>query len=145
MFPWLMSTEVVEHIFSICQQMVKDFTCENFQQMIPKVHIILHEVLFSVRINNGKVHTSGYSHTYTDSRGVDIKALSMYPTDEEIQRAADRAVEEAESLFALLGISSTDLGESASQLPSISAWYNVTDTQSNESDSETGPDDDTRA
>ena len=136
MFPWLMSTEVVEHIFGICRQMVKDFTCENFQQMIPKIHIKLREALFSVWVNDGKARASGYSHTYADSRGINIKALSTYPTDGEIQQAADRAFQEAESLFALLGVSSADLGGSAPQLPGISAWYNVTDSQSDESDSE---------
>jgi hypothetical protein len=66
--------------------------------------------------------------------------LSTYPTDGEIQQAADRAFEEAESLFALLSVSSADLGGSAPQLPGISAWYNVTDSQSDESDSETESD-----
>jgi hypothetical protein len=48
---------------------------------------------------------SGYSHTHFDSRGLNIPALSTFPSDDEIDAAAKDGAEEAESLLALLGVS----------------------------------------
>ena len=72
-----------------------------------------------------KARASGYAHTYFDADGIDIAALAVYPSDSEIQQAANEAWEEAESLFALLGILPSDFMAPQQQgmtLPSLSSW-----------------------
>jgi len=123
LFPWLLSTEVVEHVFGMCRQIVKDFTMLDFQFMVPKLFIRMREALFSTHFSDGKARASGYNHTYADNRGLDISALASYPTDSEITEASARAYGEAESLFALLGVSAADLEAESSTLPSVQSWY----------------------
>ena len=123
LFPWLLSTEVVEHVFGMCRQIVKDFTMLDFQFMVPKLFIRMREALFSTHISDGKARASGYNHTYADNRGLDIAALSSYPTDSEIAEASTRAYGEAESLFALLGVSAADIEAESSTLPSVRSWF----------------------
>ena len=135
LFPWLLSTEVVEHVFGTCRQIVKDFTMLDFQFMIPKLFIRMREALFSPHFSDGKARASGYNHTYTDNRGLDIPALASYPTDSEITEASSRAYGEAESLFALLGVSAADLEAKSSTLPSVRSWYYNTDDE-DDADSE---------
>ncbi|KAF8880856.1 hypothetical protein BD779DRAFT_1612653 [Infundibulicybe gibba] len=121
LFPWLLSTEVVEHVFGICRQIVKDFTMLDF-------HYMIREAALSSKFSDGKARASGYNHTYTDIRGIDIHALSTYPTNEDINEAAVRAHGEAESLFALLGVAASDLYDSRSvHLPSIRTWLKPQD------------------
>ena len=43
LLPWLLSTEVCEHVFGLCRQIVKDFTDMDFIYMIPKLFIRLRE------------------------------------------------------------------------------------------------------
>jgi hypothetical protein len=109
------------------RQIVKDFTMLDFQFMIPKLFIRMREALFSTHFSDGKARASGYNHTYTDNRGLDISALASYPTDSEIAEASARAYGEAESLFALLGVSAADLEAESSTLPSVRSWYYKTD------------------
>ncbi|GLB42721.1 hypothetical protein LshimejAT787_1201700 [Lyophyllum shimeji] len=145
LLPWLLSTEVVEHIFGICRQIVKDFTMLDFHYMIPKLFVRLREKLFSSRITDGKARASGYSHTYTDHRGIDLAALSAYPANEEIDEASLRAYGEAESLFALLGVSAAEVNTSSSQLPGIRRWFfenNEEDTHDSDEDDDDDDDDD---
>jgi hypothetical protein len=47
---------------------------------------------------------SGYSHTYFDAQGLNVPTLATFPSDDEIDVAAEEAAEEAKSLLALLGI-----------------------------------------
>jgi hypothetical protein len=123
LFPWLLSTEVVEHVFGMCRQIVKDFTMLDFQFMVPKLFIRMRETLFSAHISDGKARASGYNHTYSDNRGLDIAALASYPTDLEITEASARAYGEAESLFALLGVSAGDIEAEYSTFPSVRSWF----------------------
>jgi hypothetical protein len=43
LLPWLLSTEVCEHVFGLCRQIIKDFTMLDFYYMIPKLFIRLRE------------------------------------------------------------------------------------------------------
>ena len=53
--------------------------------------------------------------------------LSVYPNDEEIQRASQEAWEEAMNLWDLLGVSAADLlapqRRPTAILPSVSSWF----------------------
>jgi hypothetical protein len=68
-------------------------------------------------------------HSYFDRSGVDILALAAFPTDAEIEGIARSAVEESDSLIALLGLAPSKLHYNAAKsrappiLPSIGAWY----------------------
>ncbi|KAF8905727.1 hypothetical protein CPB84DRAFT_1823080 [Gymnopilus junonius] len=125
LLPWLLSTEVVEHVFGLCRQIVKDFTMLDFHEMVPKLFNQLRQAALSSKFSDGKARASGYNHTYTDARGIDILALSTYPSNDDINDAAIRAYGEAESLFALLGVTAADLYFQSSapvQLPGIRTW-----------------------
>lgn len=126
LLPWLLSTEVIEHVFGLCRQIVKDFNILDFHYMVPKLFIKLRQTVLSSKFSDGKSRASGYNHTYADTRGIDIIALSTYPTNDDINNIiAVRAYEEAESLFALLGVTASDLFyESATpaRLPAIRTW-----------------------
>jgi hypothetical protein len=141
LFPWLLTTEVVEHVFGLCRQIVKDFTEKNFKDMLPKLFIKIREAMFSSRTSDGKARASVYNHTYTDRRGINLTALSVYPTDEAINEAAIRAYGEAESLFALLGVSPAELESPSTTLPGIRSWFQ--DLDNSLSDSEAGLENDT--
>jgi hypothetical protein len=123
LLPWLLGTEAVEHVFGMCRQIIKDFTMLGFHLMIPKLFIKLRKAFFSARSSDGKARASGYSHTHTDIHGINLLALSTYPTDLEIQEAANRAYEEAHSILAYLGLTAENLYCSRPSLPSISSWW----------------------
>ena len=127
LLPWLLTTEVCEHVFGVCRQMIKDFNMLDFQYMVPKLFIQLREAVLSNHCLDGKARASGYNHTYGDTRGINLQNLSAYPTDEQIDTAARRAHEEAESLWALLGIMPSQVYHTGSVtmpvLPSIQSWF----------------------
>ena len=54
LLPWLLSTEVVEHVFGMCRQIIKDFTMLDFHNMIPKLFIRLREAFFWACITDSK-------------------------------------------------------------------------------------------
>ena len=92
--------------------------------MFPKLYILLCESVFSDKFSNGTERASGYNHTYTDNQDIDFIALSTFPTDQEINQAAQQAYGEAENLFALLGISASQLQTAAApHLPGIQSWF----------------------
>lgn len=109
LLPWLMSTEPCEHIFGLCRLIVKDFTMLDFQQMVPKLAIQLREAALQARVNKGNTTASGYNHTYLDSGKASLPILRVFPSDDDIQRAASTAFEEAMSLFTLLGVAPANL------------------------------------
>lgn len=125
LLPWLLSTEPCEHIFGLCRQILQDFTMHDFLHMIPKLFIRLREAaLFGPRhLSDGKERASGYTHNYCDARDIDLNALSTFPSDNEIQEAAVMAYQQAENLWFLLGFVPSDEERSATQLPSIKAWF----------------------
>ena len=131
LLPWLHSSEACEHVFGSARQIVKDFTFLDFVYMIPKLRIKLHESILCGKSSDAKSRATGYNHTYYDNEGLDLQALSYYPTDDEISNIAVEAVEEADSLFILLGVHPNDLDErsSSTRLPSIAAWFGDADNE----------------
>lgn len=123
LIPWLHSSEACEHVFGEAHQVVKDFTLLDFIYMVPKLHIRLRQAILCALASDPKAHASGYCHTYFDYTGINLQALVMYPSDNEINEAAWIATEEADSLVALLGIVPGQLhhlqSASAVVLPSI--------------------------
>ncbi|KAF8872673.1 hypothetical protein CPB84DRAFT_1829734 [Gymnopilus junonius] len=143
LLPWLLGTEVVEHAFGMCRQIVKDFTMLDFHLMIPKLFIKLREAFFSACSSDGKARASGYSHTHTDIRGIDLLALSTYPSNADIQESANRAYNEAHSLFVYLGLTAEQLYSATTRLPSILSWWTDDDADADaQSDSESSESDD---
>lgn len=108
---WLHSTEVCEHVFGVLRSLVQDFTMLDFYHLVQKIFIRLRIFTKSALATVGKDTASGYAHTYSDCRGIDLTALSMFPTDEEINEAARFAYEEAEDLLFTLGVSPDMLAE----------------------------------
>lgn len=110
---WLHSTEVCEHVFGVLRSLVQDFTMLDFLHLVLKIFIRLRIFTKSVLATVGKDTASGYAHTYADCKGIDLTALSTFPTDEEINEAARLAYEEAEDLLFFLGVSPDMLVEPA--------------------------------
>lgn len=138
LLPWLLTTEVCEHVFGLMRTHIADFTMLDFYHMIPKLFIQLRQHTFSATHSTGKARASGYSHTYTDNRGLDLAVLSSYPSDEAMETASTQAYREAESLFFLLGVMPSDFGDGI-KLPSIGSWFSDDPprvTTSNDTDTE---------
>jgi hypothetical protein len=111
-------------VYGLARKIVVNFNLLDFFYMFPKLYILLRESVFSDKFSNGKAHVSGYNHTYTDNRGIDFIALSTFPSDEEINQGVQQAYGEAENLFALLGVSASQLQNiSAPRLPGIRSWF----------------------
>ncbi len=131
--PWLHSTEVCEHVFGECRKLVEDFTYLDFIWMVPRLEIMLRSIVRFLHMTDPKARAAGYAHTYFNPEGVDYAKLSIFPSDIEIQQAARDAWEEAESMFALVGIVPSDFlaapapKTSDSRLPSISSWFSHDD------------------
>lgn len=131
LFPWLLTTEVVEHVFGLCRQIIEDFMEKEFMDMVSKLFIRLRQAIFSSWVADGKARASGYNHTYMDMHGINLSALSSYPSNEAMNEAATQAYGEAESLFDLLGVSAMELqSPSATALPSINSWFQDEDNPS---------------
>lgn len=129
LLPWLHSTEVCEHVFAECRKLVADFTYLDFIYMHPRLQVILRSIVRFLHTSDPKARAAGYAHTYFDPERVDLAELAIFPTDSEIQQAAQEAWEEAESLFALVGVVPSDFlsapgsADMSSRLPSISSWF----------------------
>lgn len=96
----------------------------DFLFMVPKLSIRLREAFFSSRTTDGKARASGYAHTHTNTWGIDLAALSTYPSNEEIEEAANQGYQEAHSLFAYLGATATQIYRPGiATLPGINAWF----------------------
>ena len=109
--PWLHSTEVCEHVFGVLQSLVKDFTMLDFLNAVPKLFLRLQLFTKSTVHSSGKETASGYAHTFSDCRGIDLSALSTFPTDDEINQVAKIAYDEAENLIFILGVSPESLAD----------------------------------
>ncbi len=121
--------EVIEHDFGLCWQIVKDFTMLDFHYMVPKLFISLRQTVLSEKFSDGWERAVGYNHSYTDTRGIDLQALSIYPSKAEIDEASKHAYQEAQSLFEIMGLSVTglytdDFENAPTRLPSIGSWFN---------------------
>lgn len=124
LLPWLHSTEQCEHLFGEARQIVTDFCFLDFIYMVPKLRVTIREAMLHTRTDS-RATASGYNHTHFDARGLNIPVLATFPSDNEINIAAKEAVDEAESLLALLGVSPNRLleGPLAVRLPPIDYLY----------------------
>ncbi|KAE9383389.1 hypothetical protein BT96DRAFT_951391 [Gymnopus androsaceus JB14] len=95
---------------------------------------------FNERSSDMKARAAGYHHTYFDTKGLDIAALSYFPTREDFERIKYRSSSEAVSLIAALGISPSELYSSPLILPSLATWAPPPDIEY-DSDSEESLDD----
>jgi hypothetical protein len=122
---WLLSTEVCEHVFGLSRQILPDFTVLDFIYMIPKLFVRLREAIFLQTTSDGKERASGYNHTYHDNRDINLNALSIFPSDSEIQDAIESAYEESENLWHFLGFNiDWDLADvDTVRLPTIESWF----------------------
>ncbi len=129
LLPWLHSTEVCEHLFGECRKLIKDFTYLDFIFMVPRLSILERTAMKFMQTTDSKARASGYAHTYFDHDNVDIALLSVFPSDEEVQVAAQKAWQEVENLMELLGIMTADLPAATSdasrltQVPLTPSWY----------------------
>jgi hypothetical protein len=96
----------------------------NFYEMMPKLFICIREFALFGHYLDGKERASGYTHNYQDTRGIDLNALSTFPSDSEMQEAANAAYQEAENLWFMLGFVPSDSSSSGlGKLPSICSWF----------------------
>ncbi|KAJ3007533.1 hypothetical protein NUW54_g3516 [Trametes sanguinea] len=136
LLPWLHSSEICEHVFAECRKLVKDFTYLDFLYMVPRLHVLLRSVINLARATDPKARAAGYAHSYYDTRNINLAQLAVFPSDADIDSAAQDAWEEAHSLFSLLGLVPSDFLPDSSKppqsppspgssgpLPSISSWF----------------------
>lgn len=83
--------------------------------MTPKLRVKLHEAVLRGKSSDPKARASGYSHSYFDHEGLNLLALSTYPSDADIGLASQDAAEEANSLIALLGVNPNSLHQNLNQ------------------------------
>ena len=110
LLPWLHSSEACEHVFGEARHVIKDFV-----YMTPKLRVKLHEAVLRGKSSDPKARASGYSHSYFDHEGLNLLALSTYPSDADIGLASQDAAEEANSLIALLGVNPNSLHQNLNQ------------------------------
>ncbi|KAJ6607189.1 hypothetical protein B0H10DRAFT_2228110 [Mycena sp. CBHHK59/15] len=129
LLPWLHSSEACEHVFGEARRIVKDFSMLDFLYMIPKLRVKIRAAIFRAKASNPKDRAAGYTHTYFDSTGLEIHALSTFPSDADIDQIASMAAEESDSLIAMLGLTPAQLhspGISINPvLPGIDTWYDL--------------------
>lgn len=123
---WLHSTEICEHVFGVLRTLVKDFTMLDFYNMVKKIFVRLRMFTESTLPTVGKDAAAGYAHTFSDCRGIDLTALSAFPTDEQINEAARQAYDEAESLLFILGVSPDLFTESTAEATPTAATPHAT-------------------
>ncbi|KAH9835199.1 uncharacterized protein C8Q71DRAFT_858853 [Rhodofomes roseus] len=121
LLPWYHASEPCEHVFGESRRLVKDFTMLDFYFMVPKLRLKIREAVFRAEMSDPKARASGYNHTYFDVHGLDMHALTVFPTVAEIGFISKQVYDEASSLIALTGLSPSQLVQPA--IPSISSWY----------------------
>ena len=104
LLPWLNSTKVCEHVFGVIWSLFEDFTMFDFYHLAPKLFIRLQVFTKSSLATVGKDTALGYTHTYSDCRGIDLTTLSTFPIDEEMNEAVWLAYEDTDELFFILGV-----------------------------------------
>lgn len=91
--------------------------------MVPKLLIQLREFVLFGHFSDGKERASGYTHTYGNTCKINLKALSTFPSDEQINDAARDAYQQAENLWSLLEVVPALLNDNVFRLPSIHTWF----------------------
>ena len=100
---WLLTTKVCEHVYGLCHQI-----CPNFNElksicMMRKLFVKLCEHLLFSKHSDGKSQASGYNTTYTDCHNVNLKVLSTYPSNRDLDHMVKHAYQEASNLWTALG------------------------------------------
>ncbi|KAF8594610.1 hypothetical protein BDV93DRAFT_415740, partial [Ceratobasidium sp. AG-I] len=105
LLPWLHSTESAEHTFGELRRLKPDFTYSDFLHLQPKLMVKTNTAALNGEDDSGSNATAaGYHHTEHSTKGLNITAISCFPTDSVIHEAYRIAFYEAKSLFALCGI-----------------------------------------
>lgn len=105
LLPWLHSTESCEHVFGVLRKIKKDFTALDFLHFIPKLRVMLLGEFGNLSLQEqANATASGYHHTYFQSDDIDLQALMIWPTDDELKSASLIAYDEAIQLLSFLGI-----------------------------------------
>ena len=139
---WLHSTEICEHVFGVLRTLIKDFTMLDFYNVVKKIFIRLRMFTESTLPTMGKDAAAGYAHTFSDCRGIDLTALSAFPTDEQINEAARQAYDEAESLLFILGVSPDLFSETAAGVtPTATQWEQAGELDDDDDDNSNDNDD----
>ena len=147
LLPWMHSTAPCEHCFGEFRFTIKDFTMLDVFYMQPKVVVKLREAILRGHSSDPKARASGYCHTYFDMHGIDLATLAVFPSDQEIQRIAIDAAQEADSLVKLLGVNPEQLWRRRTAnpiplLPSLNMWYHSDTDDGSSDDSESSEDGD---
>ncbi|KIJ59917.1 hypothetical protein HYDPIDRAFT_170487 [Hydnomerulius pinastri MD-312] len=120
-----------EHLFSGIRELVKDFAALEAFYSVPPLHVKQQEAVLSQQSPDFKARAQGYCHTYFYADGVDLQELSRFPTDLEIEEAAQEAAGEAQSLIAVLGVNPSHLTQPHTVvLPGINRFVNLPPTAS---------------
>ncbi|OCB87010.1 hypothetical protein A7U60_g5901 [Sanghuangporus baumii] len=109
--PWLHSTETCEHIFAECRKEVKDFDFATFLHMMPNVHWMVRysQQMDSTSTEDAKGRARGYIHTWSDLEELSLKDLTDFPSDDELDKIARLAFEDAEELWVQLDVYLQDI------------------------------------
>ncbi|KAJ3722298.1 hypothetical protein C8R42DRAFT_580354 [Lentinula raphanica] len=126
LFTYLAGTSLCEHVFGMARTLDPDFTLYSWYTLKPKLTMMLERAVHqSWQSSDSKARASGYNHSYLDRHGVDVKSLSLFPTDNQIDEASRMAYSDASDLFCLFGLSPDELKHQGSPtLPSIRTWFN---------------------
>ena len=89
----------------------------DFFNLIPKLFLYLQLFTQSTVHTLGKETVSGYAHTFSDCRGINLSVLSVFPTDEQINQVAKGAYNEAKNLIFILGVSPNLLTDLPANIP----------------------------
>ncbi|KIK51925.1 hypothetical protein GYMLUDRAFT_145470, partial [Collybiopsis luxurians FD-317 M1] len=101
----LIGTSFCEHVFGFSRGGDPDFTMYSWYNLLPKIKLMLCNAILTLdQEKDGKARASGYNHSYLDRHGIDITALSAFPSDTEIDEESKHAYDDAVSLFSLLGL-----------------------------------------
>ncbi len=73
--------------------------------MSQKLRVTIQNAFALAKSSNSKGTARGYNHTYVEHTGINIPNLATYPSDYELSSIASDAMDEAEALVNLLGIS----------------------------------------
>ncbi|KAJ3927784.1 MAG: hypothetical protein NXY57DRAFT_903259 [Lentinula lateritia] len=135
LFLHLLGTSICEHVFGFSRLIDPDFTMYSWYVLKPKITLMLRNAILCQQSKDGKARASGYNHSYLDRHGINIIALSSFPSDADINEGSKAGWADAVSLFALLGSTPEELAGSLS-LPSISSWFRLPLTVSAKLDNE---------
>jgi hypothetical protein len=86
----------------------------------------MRQAILHAQTSDPKARAFGYNHTYFDLAGLDELALATFPSDSDIDLAAQAAADEADSLLRLLGLRPQQvrgLKQFIPALPTINSWF----------------------